>query len=153
MNFKQLLTFTLALFSLSATAGPGKELALAENLYNDAAEANNSKIPIVVLVTATYCEYCEVIKEEVFQFMTEDERFILRELVVDGGWDLRDFNGEENSPYKVARRYRASLTPTVLFLGPDGEQLADPLIGVLTLDYYSAYLDINVGKATQKLAL
>ncbi len=133
-------------------ASAGRQLSPAEDLVTDAVKARQSNIPIVLLVTSTYCEYCETIKDNVFKFLTQDERFILRELVMDNGENVRDFIGNQVPTDEVADEYQVSLTPTVLFLAPDGSQIAKPMIGVSTLDYYSVYLDARVIEAQSKLA-
>ena len=44
-------------------------------------------------------------------------------------------------PAAQAKAWKATFTPTVLFLGPEGQKLAEPLVGVAVPDFYGAYLD------------
>jgi hypothetical protein len=39
------------------------------------------------------------------------------------------------------KAWKATFTPTVLFLGPQGQALAEPLVGAAIPDFYGAYLD------------
>ena len=41
--------------------------------------------------------------------------------------------------------------PVVAFYGPDGKQLAEPIVGVRLPDFYQSYLDDGVEAASKKL--
>jgi hypothetical protein len=48
------------------------------------------------------------------------------------------------------QRYRITMVPTVLFLGPQGE-IAERLIGYGSRDFYGAYLNERIANAKKKL--
>ncbi|MEA3290790.1 MAG: thioredoxin fold domain-containing protein [Pseudomonadota bacterium] len=159
MSFTRTISFRhgllmLILLPLSLAVYPawaGQDILLADDLQQDGRVVREEGKPIVALVTATYCEYCETLKDEVFRFLTDDDRFLLREVVIDGGWPVQDFDGQESGHGLLGKEYKVKLTPTVLFLDEDGKALAEPLVGVLTLDYYSYYFDKRVAEATETL--
>jgi len=159
---KTLLTILLAIFSLSSPGiadpvfGP---IELAEDLSNDASVSLAQDKPIVFFVTADHCPYCEQLRQEYFKFSPDDERFILRELELDEYHSVVGFDGKTINHRLLADRYNISLTPTVAFVGPDGNQLTDAIVGVLTMDFYNYYfeqaLDESISRlkeASQKLA-
>lgn len=135
---KIVLLSLLGFFSLSVMAEP---IEFAEDLSRDANAAQTGNKPIVLFVTADHCPYCEQLREEYFQFSTNDERFILRELELDYYHDVIDFNGDKINHQLLADRYKISLTPTVAFVGSDGKELTDAIVGVLTMDFYNHYFE------------
>lgn len=139
----------LVLFSglLQAT-----EITLSSNLLSDSQAARSDQKPIVLFVTASDCPYCETLREEVFQFLPNDSRFILREIVMDDAKrKVIDFNGDDTSASLIADQYGVFLSPTVLFVDANGKQLSKPLVGVLTLDFYNYYFDQNITQSTQMI--
>ena len=145
----RILLIVFALFvSLGAQAEP---IVLAEDLAMDAENAREGQKPIVFFVTADHCPYCEKLRDEYFKFSPGDERFILRELELDQNPDVVGFSGEQSNHRKIAEHYGIWLTPTVTFVSPDGEQLTDPLVGVLTMDFYHHYFEEALGKSIDRL--
>ena len=133
-----LLTIYTLLFGLVAHAEP---ISLARDLARDAETSRKDNKPIVFFVTADHCPYCEKLRDEYFKFSPGDERFILRELELDDHHDVVGCDGENSDHRKIANRYGISLTPTVAFVGPDGRALTDPIVGVLTMDFYHFYFE------------
>ena len=80
-----------------------------------------------------------------------EDRVLIREVVVDDAGDLTDFAGRKVSPFAVADRYDALLTPTVLLVGPDGRVLVDRMIGISNEEMYLWYLDRALDNATAVL--
>ena len=48
--------------------------------------------------------------------------------------------------------WKAGFTPTVLFLGPQGQEIAERLVGLGSNDFYGAYLDDRLATARKVLA-
>lgn len=128
-----------------------ESIELAENLAQDADIARDKNKPIVFFVTAEHCPYCEQLREEYFQFSPSDERFILRELELDEYHDVIDFSGSKSNHQLLADRYNISLTPTVAFVGPDGKELTDSIVGVLTMDFYNHYFEKALSESMVKI--
>ena len=57
---------------------------------------------------------------------------------------LNDFDGTIISNYDLIQRYQVDVTPTVIFLGPDGLEVASSIVGFLKADFYGAYLDQSI---------
>ncbi|MPN42759.1 hypothetical protein SDC9_190316 [bioreactor metagenome] len=47
---------------------------------------------------------------------------------------------------------KVKLVPVVAFYGPDGRQLAEPIVGARLPDFYQSYLDDGIDNARKKLA-
>ncbi len=146
-----LLVGLAGIWSISAFAQFGP-IPVADDLQRDAQSAQKTQKPIVLFTTASDCPFCEVLREEVFQFLPNDERFILREVIIDNAnKPVTNFDGSSTSLPEVADQYGVNLTPTVLFVGTNGEQLIEPMVGVITLDFYNYYFDEAIKQSTQAI--
>ena len=118
--------------------------------------ARAGRMPIVLVVSRAECPYCELLKREILQPMLisgdYDGRVLIRELLIDSELPVRDFDGRAVVPDALAERYRARLTPTVLFLDNRGRELTERIIGINTVDFYGYYLDAAIDAAGAHLA-
>lgn len=117
--------------------------------------ARNDDLPILLVVSQTDCPYCKLLKREILEPMLLSGdytgRVLIRELFIDSHLPVRDFDGRDVTPDDLAGRYRARLTPTVLFLDHRGQELAEPLIGINTVEFYGYYLDAAIDAARARL--
>ncbi len=132
----------------------GAEIPLAVDLGTDAVRARSDGKPLVVLYTASYCEFCEAVKTGYFRHLEADPRYasriILREVVIDSALELTDFAGNDLTHGRFAEDRGVMLVPTVRFLDSRGETVADPLVGVSNLDFYGWYLDQRIQIAMKR---
>ena len=128
------------------------DVPLASDLGADGDIASDQGRPIVLLVSASDCPYCEALKDHVLPGMERDGRIILRELMIDVPHELRDFSGNPTSHPRFASARRWSFTPVVVFLDGHGQPVVEPIIGVTSLDFYGYYLDQRIREARQILA-
>lgn len=106
---------------------------------------------IMLLVSQVHCPYCVLIKEEIIHPMIRGDDFadqlLIRELIIDKADTIRSFNGKSVSAMKFAKQHGASLTPTLLFLDPKGNELTERMIGINTPEMYFYYVDQAIRKA------
>ena len=135
--------------ALSAGVSP------AENFAALGERARSGRMPILLVVSQEDCPYCELLKREILEPMLVsgeyDGRVLIRELLIDAELPVRDFDGQAVAPDALARRYRARLTPTVLFLDDRGRELTERMIGINTVDFYGYYLDAAIDSARERL--
>ncbi len=145
----------VALAVTSAPAPAGEAMAPARDLAAAGARAGAQGAPLVLLFSADYCAYCEQVKEEFLEPMAASGhyrgRMLVREVTLDAYRDLRGFDGEAVTPGELASRYGVGVTPTLVFVGPRGRELAPPLVGITTEDYYPLYLDAALARARNRL--
>lgn len=126
-------------------------LTEAADLAADAATARKERKIILLLVSQHNCPYCAAVKKQVLLPMNSsgeyDDRLIIRELFIDLGKSVRSFQGEMQKSRDFAHGYDVTLTPTLLFLGPNGEELANRRIGVGNMEYYHYLLDRGIEEA------
>ena len=75
----------------------------------------------------------------------------MRELLIDKGLNITDFNGQQIEAKAFSDRYGVRLTPTLLFLDAKGHELTQRIVGVSTIEYFSFYLETAIDQAREKL--
>jgi thioredoxin-related protein len=130
-------------------------IKLAESFVADAQLSQQEQLPIVVFISQHGCEFCELLRENVlFPMMRSgklQEQAILRELSLDKGFFILDFDGEQVSGMKFAERYGSAVTPTLLFLGAGGDELVRKRVGISNIEYYGFYLGQSIEEATARI--
>lgn len=132
-----------------------KLIARASSLQDDGKRSRATGQPIIVFMSQKDCEFCHLLRTRVLIPMIRAGAFesnaILREVSLDPGTKLRDFDGEELSGRDFAARYEVFVTPTLLFLDSEGKKLADPIVGTSNIDLYEFYLKRAVDNSTEML--
>jgi len=127
------------------------KLVEVTNFSVDAALSHREKIPIVLLVSQAYCPFCIQIKNEILGPMIlsgdYENRILIREIFIDRGSKVRDFNGQESDSNMFINRYNVDLTPTLLFLNPKGEEITERIVGIQTPELFYFYVDSAVQEA------
>lgn len=123
----------------------GAELPLARNLATDGAAALRERTPIVLFFDRDNCPYCERALREYLVPISREGRWrtdaTFRQVEIDRTLPVVDFAGTATTHRELAARYSVQLSPTVLVVDARGEPLGAPIIGLLTVDFYGAYLE------------
>jgi len=151
-HLRWLLGAVLLLGSVLAAAQ--ETIPDADNLQRLGGEVRNGGTPLVLVIWAHDCPYCRVLDEQVLRPLQASGeltgRALLRKIDLDGT-GLRDFDGLQIDGWNFAGRYHAQLTPTVLFLDADGNELTERMIGINSVDFYPVYLDRAIDMAVKRL--
>ncbi|MCB1756239.1 MAG: hypothetical protein KDJ38_11990 [Gammaproteobacteria bacterium] len=157
-KFIALSLFLISLGGITAFADnepPAVEVTRVSDLQADAGHMTERQLPMVVEMAADGCTYCLLIEEKVLQPMIlsgdYEDKALLRKLYIDDPTDIRDFDGSPISQSEFARRYKVSLTPTLLFLDHTGKEIAPRMTGVPLIDFYGLYLDGAIDQARSTL--
>ncbi|WP_411884762.1 hypothetical protein [Polaromonas sp. YR568] len=117
-------------------------LPIPASLPKVAAQAAVRGEPLVLLVSLTGCPYCELVRRNYLLPARKEAGLQAWQLnVTDFSTPLTGFDGKVTSAAAQTKAWKATFTPTVLFLGPQGQTLAEPLVGAAIPDFYGAYLD------------
>lgn len=153
-------TITLALLILLGPAASWMPAAQAGGLPDvqdfrvEAKESRDKQAPILVLFMSDGCPYCEQALKEFLLPMQRDREYdskvILRQIKIGSKNTLIDFNGKITSPNVFARANKVWAVPTVVLFDSQGHVLTQ-IVGLLTLDYYLAYLDIAINESQAKI--
>jgi len=134
---------------------PKVHLPVFTDLQAVADEAREQGLPILIMFSMDGCGYCIVVEEEFLKPMLRSgdytDRVMMGMVKFDGVSNIRDFDGSDIEVGDLALRYGAPVTPTVIFVSPDGSVLSPKLIGMTTVDFYGGDLDIGINESLQKM--
>jgi thioredoxin-related protein len=143
----------LAFWACAAAAA--EAVPFARDLAADGRAARESGRVIVVLYGTADCPYCRKVRKGFLEPMQADlaaaKRVLLREIDVESGRPVVGFDGHATTHAALAKSRKARIVPYVVFLGPQGEPLADPLVGISSTDLYGGLLERRIETARAKL--
>jgi hypothetical protein len=117
------------------------------SLRVSAAKAAQKGQPLVVMTTIPSCPYCDLVRNAYLGPMTRSGEVEAVQI------NIRDQTGTfEDFSSTTTPRAWSQLAPTVLFFGPNGEELAERLVGVAVPELYGDYLQTRLTESRQKLA-
>jgi thioredoxin-related protein len=142
--------------TLVATAGlaHAKDTALpVPTSLPQAAQASKAQgQPLVLLISLPGCVYCEMVRRNYLMPLLADTGLQAWQLdSTNSSARLMGFDGQATSAAAQAQVWKATFTPTVLFLGSQGQELAERLVGIAVPDFYGAYLDQRLAEAHKAL--
>jgi thioredoxin-related protein len=148
---------------LAAALAAGPLLALATDVRAETALERPASLrdagaaaaarhqPLVLLVSLPGCPYCERVRRSELLPLVRETPTPAVQIDIGSAARVEDFDGTVRSHDAVATRLQARFTPTVLFLGPDGTELAERLVGAGDPDFYGALLEQRLEAARSKL--
>ena len=127
----------------------------AADLAADASESRRRRVPILLMFDRDDCPYCERALREHLVPMSRDAPWrddaLFRQVEVDKALPVVDFDGGATTHRALAARYGASLTPTIVVVDATGAPIAEAVVGLLTADFYGAYLEDALKKGLARL--
>ena len=157
----QILTILIAIVSLGVvTAGAAKlpspvQVAQTNDLASVASIARDRKLPILLVFSAHHCTYCELLEDEILKPMLLSgdyrERVLIYKILLDEESALQDFNGSTISPAALSQRYDVYVTPTMLFLDANGQELSERILGINTLEMFGGLVDQAIDRSLAQL--
>lgn len=136
------------------SALPHVALPATLSLPEAARAAASRQLPLVVMTTLKGCLYCDVVRGHYLLPMHRSGQIQAIQMdMADRVTTLQGFDGRATTPAVQVKTWQAKLAPTVLFLGPKGDELAERLVGMTVPDMYGAYLEQRLAQAHERLAL
>ena len=130
-------------------------LPSATDLAADGAASRGRRVPILLFFEREDCPYCErALREHLVPMSAEApwrDDALLRQIEADRALPVVGFDGRATTHSALAARFGVTLTPTVLVVDGTGAPLAEPVVGLLTADFYGAYLDDALRAGLAKL--
>ncbi|MCG7992763.1 MAG: thioredoxin family protein [Candidatus Thiodiazotropha lotti] len=127
----------------------GSGLSVAESLNSNtnwadaSALARQNHTVIMVVFESEDCGYCVRLKQEVlkpFSDSTEQNPPVIKEIDIYAGGKITDFNDDLIRSRQFKDRYQVFAVPTLLILDPEGNLLADPIVGYNSQEEYERLL-------------
>ena len=114
-------------------------------------QSRDNSVPVVLLIDQKECPYCRRVESEflaaIFASRKYENRVIFRKISIDPGETIIDSSGKSISTRSFVTPFGPKLTPTILFLNADKEEVSEKLIGLSTPDYYGFYLEKSIDEA------
>jgi len=157
-SYLRLIIFSTLLFSYCGSASTDEHFNIP--VLTDWSEIRSAQAKkhtlLVLLVEQSDCHYCDTIKRDfIGPALTLDaygEEVIYRRLSIDPDLLIR-FNGKGISTRDFVKKFDAVYAPTVLFLGPKQNTLADNLVGISNPDYYGHYFEKSIIDSLEQLKI
>lgn len=132
---------------------PLQELTDLEQL---AAQARQKNLPILLSVGAQWCEFCHQLRDEVLSPMAlggdyEGHYMFMRYLSIDDHQPIAGISGKPVIKHQLAESYGADLTPTVIFINGDGQEVADKIVGIANIELFSALIHNRLNQAYKNM--
>lgn len=145
-----------ALLLLSTTAAAQSTFATVKDMGKLKQQAAQADLPIVLLFTAEDCTYCDAMRQQYLIPMSHTAKYaelaLFRQLYVESFSFLRNEDGELVGGDQISLRYGVDITPTVLFINAQGEEVAERIIG-LSGAYFQKTLETHIQQASRNQSL
>ena len=149
------ICFILCFLSLSFSVNAGVLLETVKDWRVLKEQAESAELPVLLLFTAQDCDYCEAIRSNYLEPMIRSGKYsssiLFRQLYIEDYSYVRDKNGELIGGDQVALKYDVDVTPTILFLDSDGNELTERLVGLSGADYFDKLLSTHISLARTNL--
>jgi len=126
-----------------------------DNLARVAQTSQQQGIPTVVFVSREACPYCRTLRDELLLPMQRADRFENRAVLVEVNLDrvepLTGFDDKPTTAQAFGDLYQAQITPTLLFLDPQGREISRRIVGISNLELYSYYLQESIDTALEAI--
>ncbi len=133
---------------------PFVEIESVDNFAALTHKAKKNNKVILLEMSATYCGYCKTLEEEIIKPMLRSgdyENVLIRKLNIDSHYPITGLGGKKSSPFELSSRMGVYVTPTLLFLDGDGNEVSERIIGVNTLEMYGGYVDNALQQGLQSI--
>ena len=137
-------------------AAAAERLPHARNFQADGKLAAAAVTPILVLFSRPGCAFCQRVKDEYLLPLRKDPAYknkvMLREIDITSNATLTLFDGKRGSESAFAAANQIFLVPTIKVFDAAGATVGEPIVGLLSPDYYFGYIDtaINDGIAAMR---
>lgn len=156
---KFIRSFSAASFVLAAAVKPWTSLAQSlqrvlpesKSLAAEIVQSLKSVKPLIVLVSLDNCPFCKIARENYLIPMSREQSLQVVQVNLGHTTAIIDAQGKRTTQAELIKNWQINATPTVLFLGMNGREIAPRLVGGLTSDFYGAYLQERVDQAIRFL--
>lgn len=129
---------------------PGVSLPAAQSLPDELARAIHNKQPLVVMVSLDGCVFCRQARQSHLSPLQKAGTVIVQ-VDMRSAQPVLDFAGKLTTHDRLTRAWKVSITPTLLFFGPGGKEVADRMEGAYLPDFYGPYLEERIAQGRQAL--
>ncbi len=129
---------------------PPAVLPPARSLPEELTAALRRGQPLIVMVSLEGCIFCRIARQSHLAPMHRQGQPIVQ-VDLRSALTVTDFEGRQTTHDELARRWKVSITPTLLFFGPHGREVAERMEGAYQPDFYGPYLDDRLSRSRTAL--
>ncbi|WP_374669615.1 hypothetical protein [Ramlibacter sp.] len=134
----------------AARAAQGRvTLAKPDSLADALAGALAARLPLVVMASLDGCAFCMEARDAYLGPLRDETGQPVVQVDLRSNRAIRDYDGQPTTHDALTRAWKIVIAPTVLFVGPGGREIAPRLAGASLPDFYGAYLEDRVRRATR----
>lgn len=150
------ISLTLILLLGFSNSKAGEILPLAVDLQKTGNTAAKFNIPVVVFYTATWCNYCKKLEENIIHPLIETTNIEsyaeFRQVILDRPhWEMKDFSGKEIEMKTFGPSQGVIVAPTTYIYNSKGEQIAEPILGLTLEEFYPGNLEKAINQGLKAL--
>jgi len=127
----------------------------AADLRTESLLAKQKGLILVIEFSADDCTYCRKLEDLFLLPMQRNaaygDKILLRAVSLSDFDSVIDFDGRSVTTAEFAARYDVTLTPTLIFLNADGQEMSEKLVGIWSEDYFGGFIDDRIDEARDKL--
>jgi len=155
LRMNLILLLVVVISSAEAPAGDSVTMIQVADLRAESMLVKQKGLVLVIEFSADDCAYCRKL-EELFLLPMQrnaayDDKILLREVSLSDFDSLINFDGRSVSTAEFAAQYNVALTPTLVFLNADGEEMSEKLVGIWSEDFFGGFIDDRIDEARDKL--
>ncbi|MEY3487974.1 MAG: hypothetical protein RL075_1979 [Pseudomonadota bacterium] len=139
----------LPLTALTQPAG-GASLPAAQSLPDELARAIKNRQPLIVMASLEGCVFCRQARQSHLSPMHKAGTVIVQ-VDLRSKQPVLDFAGQLTTHDQLTRQWKITITPTLLFFGPGGKEVAERMEGAYLPDFYGPYLEERLATGRKSL--
>ncbi len=139
----------LPLTALTQPAG-GASLPAAQSLPDELARAIKNRQPLIVMASLDGCVFCRQARQSHLSPMHKAGTVIVQ-VDLRSKQPVLDFAGQLTTHDQLTRHWKITITPTLLFFGPGGKEVAERMEGAYLPDFYGPYLEERLATGRKSL--
>ncbi len=124
-------------------------LPLAKNLSQALREAVTKQEPLILMVSLEGCPFCKIARDHYLRSVEQEQKLKIVQLNMNQNTAVIDFQGRSTTHERLIQSWAIKLAPTLLFIGKEGKELVERLVGGSSSDFYGSYLDERIVRAME----
>ena len=122
----------------------------AQSLPDELARALKNRQPLIVMASLDGCVFCRQARQSHLSPMHKAGTVIVQ-VDLRSKQQVLDFAGQPTTHDQLTRQWKITITPTLLFFGPGGKEVAERMEGAYLPDFYGPYLEERMAQGRKAL--
>lgn len=141
---RTMLVLGISPFAGGMAQATSNALSVPDSLPDELARALKNGSPLLVLVSLPGCPFCKIAREHYLLPLQREHNVAVVQIDMRSRQMIVGFAGGQQTQDELIQSWGIKVTPTVLFFGRGGVEVAERLVGASIPDFYGAYLDERV---------